>query len=263
LQQVLINLCTNALYAMNEKGLLRISLEEGEITALEAPSNVEPPAGQYAKISVIDTGVGMDKNTLDRIFDPFFTTKEVGSGTGMGLSVVHGIIEQHGGFTCVDSTPGQGSTFTLCFPITLNTKAAEETEDKVAVPTGTESILFVDDEQNVADVYSAMLQRLGYKVTVMTSSVEALAMFKEHPENFDLVVTDQTMPKMSGVELAKELFRVSPEIHVILCSGYSAIVTEADARQIGIRAFCVKPMELPQFALVVRKVLDTSEGPLS
>ncbi len=262
LQQVLINLSTNAIHAMSEKGLLRMSLEEGEIAAQETPFNFEPQVSRYAKLSVADTGKGMDKKTLDRIFDPFFTTKEVGGGTGMGLSVVHGIIEQHGGFIHVDSTPGQGTTFTLCFPVTTNVEAAEETEVKTDLPTGTESILFVDDEQYVADVCSAMLEHLGYQVTVMTSSVEALALFKAHPHNFDLVMTDQTMPKMSGVELAKELLRIRPETPVILCSGYSAIVTEADAKEIGIRAFCAKPMEMQQLGSVVREVLDTSEQPL-
>ncbi len=256
LQQVFINLCTNAIHAMKEKGLLRISLEEGELTSQEVLLAVEPQASRYAKLSVADTGKGMDKKTLDQIFDPFFTTKEVGSGTGMGLSMVHGIIEQHGGFIHVDSSPGQGTTFTLYFPVTSDVETSEGLDAETNLPTGTESILFVDDEQYVADVSGSMLGHLGYKVTIMTNSVEALDLFKAHPDEFDMVITDQTMPKVSGVELAKEIFRIRPKIPVILCSGYSATVSEEAAMEGGIRAFCMKPMEIKQFATVVRDVLD-------
>ncbi len=259
LQQVLINLCTNALHAMNEKGLLRISLEEGELTSKEALLTVEPLASRYAKLSVADTGKGMNKKTLDQIFDPFFTTKEVGSGTGMGLSMVHGIIIQHGGFIHVDSTLGQGSTFTLYFPVTSDVEPTEEQDVETNLPTGTEYILFVDDEQYVADVCGSMLGHLGYKVSIITNSVEALDLFKAHPDEFDLVITDQTMPKMSGVELAKELLKVKPDLPIILCSGYSAQVTDDDALEIGIRAFCMKPLGMKQLATVTRETLDTSK----
>ncbi len=259
LQQVLINLCSNALHAMNEKGLLRITLKEGELTAQEALLTVEPIVSRYAKLSVTDTGKGMDKQTLDRAFDPFFTTKEVGSGTGMGLAVAHGIIEQHGGFVHVNSTPGQGTTFTLYFPIITNVEATDETEAVTDLPTGTERVLFVDDEKYVADVCAAMLEHLGYIVTVATCSVEALDLFKAHPDDFDLVITDQTMPKMSGVDLAKELFKISSKIPIILCSGYSSQVTDEEALAIGIRAFCQKPMEMKQLASVTRDALDTGK----
>lgn len=261
LQQVLINLCSNALHAMNEKGLLRISLEEEELTAHETLLALDPQPGRYVKLSVADTGKGMDKKTLDRIFDPFFTTKEVGKGTGMGLSVVHGIIEQFGGFIQVDSTPGQGATFTLYFPATSAVEATEETVAETTLPTGTECILFVDDEQHVAEVGGSMLGHLGYTVTTMTNSVEALELFKTHPDDFDLVITDQTMPKMSGVELSKELLKIKPHIPIILCSGYSAQVTGEDALGIGIRAFCMKPVEMKQLASVARETLDTSRQP--
>jgi len=261
LQQVLINLCSNALHAMNEKGLLRISLEEAELTSQEVPLAGETQPGRYAKLSVTDTGKGMDKKVLDRIFDPFFTTKDVGEGTGMGLSVVHGIAEQLGGFIHVDSNPGQGTTITLYFPIINNIEVTEETEAKTDLPTGAESILFVDDEEYVADVCGSMLEHLGYKVTIVTNSVEALDLFKTYPDDFDLVITDQTMPKMSGVELARELFKIRPNIPIILCSGYSAQVTDEEALAIGIRAFCQKPMEMKQLAIVAREALDTSEQP--
>jgi two-component system cell cycle sensor histidine kinase/response regulator CckA len=262
LQQVLINLCSNAIHAMDDKGLLRICLEEGELTTQEASKNAQLQKRRYAKLSVADIGKGMDKETLDRIFDPFFTTKEVGKGTGMGLSVVHGIVEQHGGGILVDSTPGQGTTFTLYFPIIHDAEATQETQTEISLANGTEHVLLVDDEQYVADVCGAMLEHLGYKVTVLTSSVEALDLFKSHPDDFDLVLTDQTMPKMSGVELTKELLRIKPELPVILCSGYSAKVTEADAKELGIRAFCMKPMDMKQLASVVRDVLNTTEQSL-
>ncbi len=260
LQQVLINLCNNAVHAMNEKGLLQIDLNEEELTSEEFPRISESQSSRYAKLTITDTGTGMDKKTLSRIFDPFFTTKKVGVGTGMGLSVVHGIVKQHGGHIQVDSTPGQGSTFTLYFPII----SADEVTDKPVVedapPTGTERILFVDDEPCVADSSSAILEEiLGYKVTTMTDCVKALDLFKTHPYDFDLVITDQTMPKMSGVDLAKELLAIRPDLPIILCSGYSAQVSEKDAKVIGIRAFCMKPLLMDQLAQIIRNVLDKSD----
>lgn len=258
LQQVLINLCTNALHAMNEKGLLRIGLEEVGLASQEVFLADEPQASRYAKLSVVDSGKGMDKKTLDQIFDPFFTTKEVGGGTGMGLSMVHGIIEQHRGFIHVDSTLGQGTTFTMYFPVTSDVETPERLVVETDLPTGTEYILFVDDEQYVADVCGSMLEHLGYKVTIMTNSVEALNLFKAHSDEFDLVITDQTMPKMSGVELAKEILSIRPKIPVVLCSGYSSKESEEAAKNVGISAFCMKPMEMKQLASVVREVLDSS-----
>ncbi len=260
LQQVLINLCNNAVHAMHEKGLLQIRLEEEELTAKTLPQSSKQPPGRYAKLSITDTGEGMDEETLNRIFDPFFTTKEVGVGTGLGLSVVHGVVEQHDGVILVDSTPGQGSTFTLYFPITSDDGVVEEATVEAALPTGTERILLVDDEECVAESCGALLEDpLGYQVTVMTDSVAALDYFKAHPQDFDLVITDQTMPKLSGVELAKELLNIRPELPVILCSGYSAKVSEDVARDLGISAFCMKPLLMDQLALVVRDVLDKSK----
>jgi len=241
---------------------LQISLEEVEFKAEDASFlNGSLKTGQYAKLSITDTGKGMDKKTTDRIFEPFFTTKSVGEGTGMGLSVAHGIIEQHGGAVHVDSTLGQGTTFALYFPITSNVEIAEAGEAGKALQTGTEHILLVDDEPLVADVCGAMLEHLGYKVTVVNSGIEALGLFKVHPGDFDLVMTDQTMPKMSGTELLTELLSLRPELPVVLCSGYSAQVNEADAKKIGARAFCMKPITMPQLASVVREALHTSELP--
>lgn len=255
LQQILMNLCSNALHAMNDKGSLRIKLEEGTLTKLELSRIAEPRAGRYAKLSLSDTGSGMDKETMGRIFDPFYTTKEVGVGTGMGLSVVHGIMQQHGGFILLDSTLGQGTMFTLYFPVINVVNSAEEEQVKEPLRTGTEHILFVDDEQFVADAYCTLLEYQGYIVTVATSSIEALDHFKARPAYFDLVITDQTMPKMSGMELAGDLLKIRPDLPIILCSGYSAKVTEKIAKEAGISAFCMKPMTMTTLDKIIRNVL--------
>jgi len=261
LHQVLINLCSNAIHAMNEKGLLQIRLEEGDAKALLPLKATKFQDGQYVKLSVIDDGRGMEKETLERIFDPFYTTKEVGAGTGMGLSVVHGIIEQHSGFIDVESAPGKGATFNLIFPVICEIEREETHVADHSLPTGSEHILVVDDEEYVADVCGAMLEHLGYKVTVSTNSFEALELFRGHSDDFNLVITDQTMPGLSGMELAKELLQVKPDLPIILCSGYSNKVNEEAAKEKGLCAFCMKPLEMTQLASVVREVLDAGEHP--
>lgn len=258
LQQIILNLCANAVHAMDEKGLLRINLEEVKLTAQDIPSGTDLQAGKYAMLSISDTGTGMDKKTIDKIFDPFFTTKGVGIGTGMGLSVVHGIVEQHGGFINVDSTLGQGTTFNIYFPVVEELGTELKTDTAESLPTGTERILFVDDEECLADTCNELLECQGYRVTSTTSSIEALEVFRKSPEKFDLVFTDQTMPEMSGVELATELLKIRPDIPIILCSGFSAKVSEQEAKGLGIREFCMKPMDMKQLATVARKVLDES-----
>ncbi len=261
LQQIFINLCANAVHAMDEKGLLRINLEELELTTQEIPQFTDHQTGRYAKLSISDTGSGMGPETIDRIFDPFFTTKGVGFGTGMGLSVVHGLVEQHGGFITVDSTPEHGTTFNIYFPTIREVGAKYKTGTTETLPTGTERILFVDDEKCIADTCSELLEYQGYKVTSVTSSIKALEIFKSGPDEFDLIFTDQTIPEMSGVDMAAELLKIRPDIPIILCSGYSAKVSEVDAKGIGIREFCMKPMDMKQLAIVARKVLDESGKP--
>lgn len=261
LQQIILNLCANAVHAMNEKGLLRIDLEEAQLTAQEIPLVTGLRAGKYAKFSISDTGTGMDKETVGKIFDPFFTTKGVGIGTGMGLSVVHGIITEHNGFITVDSTLGLGATFNIYFPTIRENEAEVKTDAVESLPTGTERILFVDDEECIAETCGELLEFQGYKVTSVTSSSRALSIFKSNPQEFDLVFTDQTMPEMSGAELARELLIIRPDIPVVLCSGYSARVSEADAKGIGVREFCMKPMDMKQLATVARRVLDESGKP--
>jgi PAS domain S-box-containing protein len=256
LQQVLINLCTNAVHAMDEKGLLRVDLQEVELSTEDLPVGTVQLPGQYAKLSVSDTGVGMDKTTQDKIFDPFFTTKSIGEGTGMGLAVVHGIMASYDGFITVDSQSGRGTTFNLYFPSIKNLVIEEATGRKVTLPEGTERVLLVDDEEYVVAMGHEMLEHLGYTVTSVSNSIEALNIFTANPQGFDLVITDQTMPEMSGVELAAKLLKIQADIPIILCSGYSAKVSEVDFREFGLRKFCKKPMGMEDFALAVREVLD-------
>ncbi len=256
LQQVMINVCTNAVHAMDEKGLLRVGLEDVEVVAGEITVIANYQPGRYAKLTISDTGTGMNKETIDKVFDPFFTTKDVGQGTGMGLSVAHGIVEQHGGFITVDSILGKGTTFNIYFPTIKEVEAELKTEGIEPLPTGTERILFVDDEECIAYTCNELLECQGYKVTSVTSSIEALNIFRTSPQEFDLVFTDQTMPKMSGTELSVELLKIRPDIPIVLCSGYSAKSSEDNAKRVGICEYCMKPMDMKQLATVARKVLD-------
>jgi len=259
LQQVIINLCTNAVDAMEEKGLLKIHLEEADLVNQEIIAETVQHPVRYAKLSISDTGTGMNDKTIEKIFDPFFTTKLVGKGTGMGLSMVHGIVKQHGGHITVDSELGRGTTFNIYLP-TIQ-EAAREYKTKIAQPlsTGTERILFVDDEESIVITYKQLLEDQGYKVTGVTSSTEALDIFKARPQEFDLVLTDQTMPNMSGTELTDELLLIRPNIPIILCSGFSSKISKKEAKRRGIRGFYTKPIGVEQLATAVRKALDEDD----
>ena len=257
-QQVLVNLCTNALHAMDEKGVLQIELETTSLSDPETLKAVNQSAGSYARLSVGDTGSGMDKETKNSIFDPFFTTKEAGKGTGLGLSVVYGIVEQSGGFITVDSHLGQGTTFNVYFPIIKGIEVETAMNKPETLPTGAERILFVDDEECITETCSELLECQGYKVTGAMSSDEAIELFRANPTDFDLIITDQTMPGMTGAEMAAELLKTREDIPIILCTGYSATLSEQEARQMGISEYCQKPMDIKQLATVVRKVLDNS-----
>ncbi len=256
LQQILINLCTNAVHAMEARGLLTVNLQEVTLSQDEIPVVTNQQGGRYARLTVADTGTGMNEETIARIFEPFFTTKPVGSGTGMGLSVVYGIVNSHGGFITVDSVPGQGTSFNLYFPIVSIEEVEPEMPAEKSLPVGTEHILFVDDEKHISDICSEMLVSLGYEVTSLTKSKEALVAFKGDPQKFDLVLTDQTMPEMTGTELSSELLKARPNIPIILCSGFSATTSERHAKMIGIRKYAMKPISMSQLAKIVRKVLD-------
>ena len=256
IHQVLMNLCTNAEHAMRiEGGILEVKLLDVQIDAGLANGHPELNPGDYIKLSVSDTGKGIPPHILDRIFDPFFTTKEKGEGTGMGLAVVHGVVGSIGGTIAVTSKPGQGTTFDIYLPV-IESRREAHAGDEAPIPTGTESILFVDDEPALVNIGKQILESLGYKVTTRTSSIEALELFNARADMFDLVITDMTMPHITGDELAKELIRIRAEIPIILCTGYSARINQEQALAIGIQAFVSKPVLKRQIAEAIRKVLE-------
>jgi PAS domain S-box-containing protein len=255
IHQLLINLCVNSVQAMDEEGVLEISLNEvcfGKNIPVDRPG-LQP--GIYEYLSVSDTGRGIKKEIIEQIFNPFFTTKDVGKGTGMGLSLVHGIIEGHGGKIFVESEPREGATFHIYFPVT-EAKEVKEAEDLDPLPTGTERIIFIDDEEMVANIGKDMCELLGYKVTTMTDSIEALELINKNPDQFDLAITDQTMPRLTGVELAKQVLKIKPGLPIILCTGFSSKVDREKAKEVGIREFASKPLNRRDIAKLIRQVLD-------
>ena len=257
MHQVLMNLCTNAAHAMRETGgVLDISLCQIFLDARNATiyQGLEP--GAYLKLTVRDSGAGIDPAIIDRIFEPFFTTKEVGQGTGMGLAVVHGIVKSHGGAITVESKPGEGTAFHIVLPQVEDKKEAAR-DRTAAAPTGCESILYVDDEAALAELGQEMLESLGYRVTAKKNSLEALEEFKADPQRFDIIITDQTMPALTGFDLAKQAMDIRPDIPVILCTGHSDRVTQETARDAGIREFVMKPMTIQTLAESVRIALDS------
>ena len=257
IHQVLLNLCTNAEHAMREKGgMLAVKLKDVELDEDFTADHPELKPGNFLELTVSDSGYGISPNLLDRIFDPFFTTKEKGEGTGMGLAVVHGIVGSYGGTITVSSEPGRGSTFTVYLPI-IEKRIKSRTGDQRPLPTGTERILFIDDEPVLVNLGKQTLESLGYKVTTRTSGVEALELFKARAHEFDLVITDLTMPKMAGDDLAREMKRIKPQTPIILCTGYSTRINEEQAAEIGIRAFVSKPVLRKDIAESIRKVLDS------
>jgi len=211
--------------------------------------------GRYVNLTISDTGYGIPKEDMDRIFDPYFTTKEVGKGTGMGLAVVHSIVKEHNGKVTVKSEPGKGTTFTIFFPA-VEKDAVVESEPVEKLPTGNEKILFIDDEQSIVNMARQMLERLGYEVDAQMSSIEALELFRSKPDQFDLVITDLTMPKMTGDTLVKEILNIRPDIPIILCTGFSEKIDEKKATAIGAADYIEKPVNQHDFAFKVRKVLD-------
>ena len=256
--QVLMNLCTNAAQAMEENGgVLEISVNDTTIDMMAMIHDLRP--GGYIEIKVSDTGMGISPQNVHTIFEPYFTTKPVGEGTGMGLAVVHGIVENHDGQITVDSTIGKGTCFTIYLPITKKRKVQMH-QEKENLPLGNENILFVDDEAPIAKMGGKVLEQLGYSVTTRTSSVEALELFRSKPQAFDLVVTDMTMPNMTGDKLAAEIMNIRSDISVVLCTGYSKKISEESAAEIGIKAFAYKPIVKADLAKTVRKVLDETKS---
>jgi signal transduction histidine kinase len=256
IHQVLLNLCTNAVHAMEGgMGVLSIRLSPEVLDAAAARAAGDLPPGRYVKLTVADTGSGIDPAILDRIFEPFFSTKEKQKGTGLGLWVVHGIIKSHGGSISVTSTPGTGSSFSVRLPRLAEESEGQPVGDQGPLPVGSERILFVDDEEQLVEVGRTTLQSLGYFVIATTSSKRALEIFREAPQAFDLVITDQTMPALTGSELTRELRKIKPGLPVILCTGYDDAVPEETARQVGVEVMLRKPIFRRQLAEAVRAAL--------
>ncbi|HUH66926.1 MAG TPA: PAS domain S-box protein [Syntrophales bacterium] len=255
IHQVLMNLCTNAAHAMRDRGgILSVSLSSVGANAYLVSRYPDLKSGPYVRLTVGDTGQGIDPAILERIFDPYFTTKGPGEGTGMGLAVVQGIVKRHGGMITVQSELGKGTSFHVLFP-RIEQEIAPEAAAEV-LPTGNERILFVDDEEPLVNLGKDMLESLGYSVTTETNSLKALAVFKARPDAFDLVVTDVTMPGMTGIQLAREMMTIRPDIPIILCTGFSELINEKKAKEMGIREFVMKPFVVGKHAKTIRKVLD-------
>jgi PAS domain S-box-containing protein len=254
IHQVLMNLGTNAAHAMRDTGgVIEIRLEAVDVDVLLASQYARQP-GPYVRLTVQDTGHGIPADILDRIFDPFFTTKAPGEGTGLGLAVVYGIVADYDGILTVESTLGAGTTVTIYLP-RLTTDVPDGRPSQALTPTGQEHILFVDDEPALAYLGQELLTRLGYTVAIYTSSAEALEAFRGDPQCFDLVITDQTMPQMSGATLAGALRRLRPDIPILLCTGYSDALTPEKVQALGIDMVCMKPMTVCDWSAAIRRVL--------
>ena len=259
LQQIIMNLVTNASFAMKEKGgILGINLTNVDFEPDSPVLDTDVEPGEYVQLAVTDTGSGIAPHVMKRIFEPFFTTKEVGEGTGMGLPVVYGVVKSLHGTITVESEPGAGSTFRVFLPIARTDEKLEGSEAQVT-PKGTERILFVDDEEMLTEWGQAALERQGYSVTALTDSTEALKLFSSDPSCFDLVILDQTMPKFTGLQLARKLLEVQNNIPIILCTGHSDSVSPEKAKAAGIKEFLMKPLGKQQLAEAIRRVLQTTE----
>ncbi len=258
--QIILNLCTNAAQAMaDEHGTIEVILVEVSLEGHRAPLSHDLPPGRYVQLKIRDTGIGMPPEIQERIFDPYFTTKEAGEGTGLGLAVVYGIVQEAGGSISLESKVGQGSTFKILLPSVEHAPPEQTPSSRTPLPRGRERILFVDDEAPILKLGRQYLERLGYDVTTRQNPVDALHLFRDDPTRFDLVVTDMTMPHMTGDELAREVLAVRPDTPIVLCTGYSRRMSETRAREMGIRAFLMKPLTHGNMATTIRRVLDTSD----
>ena len=255
MHQVIMNLCTNAYHAMQETGgVIEVKLTDFYINQFTSFMNLKP--GPYLKLSVSDTGHGMDRALMERIFEPYFTTKNQREGTGMGLSVVHGIIKSYGGDINVSSYAGEGSTFDVYMPQTSASPVESETKPVTPAPKGKECILLVDDEADIIRMMQKMLVGLGYQVSAHNDSIKALDVFRAQPKTFALVITDQIMPNMTGTELARKIMDIRSDIPIIVCSGADEKITDEEAKALGIREHIKKPVEKIQLSKTIRRVLD-------
>jgi signal transduction histidine kinase/ActR/RegA family two-component response regulator len=256
MHQIIMNLCTNAYHAMLGKGgVLTVRLDKKKLGMKQFNGSAKMQKGTYIRLNISDTGHGMDKQTVERIFEPFFTKKEVGSGSGLGLSVVHGIVSNNNGTIVVESEPGRGSSFIIYLPQHTETYVDEQ-ETQQELKKGKGSILFVDDEKEITFMGKRMLESLGYTVDIKTDSEEALKDFKNDPYKYDLLVTDQAMPKLMGTELIGELKQIRPELKTIIITGYQESIPASTIKQFGIADVISKPLILSEFSILIGKVLN-------
>ncbi len=258
IQQVIMNLANNAYHSMKEKsGVLEVTLSEVDIDSGDLSSKIDLDPGSYLQLTVSDTGCGAEHEDMEHISDSHFTIHGQGEEAGMGLIETYGIIQNCQGNISVHSDPDKGTTVRVYLPL-IDTKSDEiqEITAEQDIPTGNESVLLVDDEEDVVEMMHSMLERLGYQVFSINSSIGALDTFRQKPEKFDLVITDQTMPEMTGMELAKELILIRSDIPIILCTGYSEVITEDNAKSLGVKEYVMKPVRVTEVAMKIRKVLD-------
>ena len=258
--QVLVNICTNAGQAILESGKIEIELDSLEVAGIVCFDGTEIH-GSYCRLTVIDNGVGMDDEIQAKIFDPFYTTREVGQGTGLGLSTVFGIVQDHKGGIKVASEAGKGTTFEVFLPLATGpVEKLPKTQGSVQDYIGTEAILFVDDEKSIRNLGHDCLERFGYTVTTVSNGQKAMEIFAANPDHFNLVVTDQTMPNMTGEKLASSLSKLRPDIPIILCTGHGPTTTSESSKAFGISAVLRKPLAPTQLMRVVREVLDQAKN---
>lgn len=256
INQIVMNLCTNASHSMQDSGgVIEVTLDNEDIKNKGNNILTELKSGKYLRLTVRDTGTGISPDIIDKIFDPYFTTKEPGKGTGLGLATLHGIVKKYEGDITVKSEPGKGTTFQVYLPLVEN-KIIVRKKEITAIPKGSEHILFVDDEKAAVIAMQKILERLGYKVTATTNSIEALKLFKNNPDLFDILITDMTMPDITGKDLTLELRKIRPDIPIILYTGFSDSINEKEAEIIGINKFMIKPINKSDIANAIREVLD-------
>ncbi|MBT6341649.1 MAG: response regulator, partial [Desulfobacula sp.] len=253
IHEIIMNLCTNAYHAMEGKGgILKVALNKNQ-----PGPDIIVPTENYCCLSISDTGAGISSEIIDNIFDPYFTTKEQGKGSGLGLSVIHGIVKSYKGAIEVQSKPGQGTVFNVFLPLTEKRDTQLFEIKDTASKLGNEHILFVDDEDAIVKLGVRMLQRLGYTVTGRTSSTEALEVFESNPDKFDLIITDMTMPMLLGTELAQKVLEIRQDIPILICTGFSEQVDNKIAESYGIKGYINKPILMDELSSTVRDLLDT------
>lgn len=260
MHQIVMNLCTNAVHAMEQTGgILDIGLNDCELSPKDLGNYPKVQPGKFVLLSIADSGPGISPEVQKKIFDPYFTTKETGKGSGMGLAIVHGILAASGGFVTCSSTIGKGTEFRVFFPAVDQEDISLPASKVEMIPKGRERILFIDDEEVLVDLGKTMLERLGYEVTIRSSSLDALVTFQNQPDRFDVVITDQTMPGMTGLDLARRMLQIRPGLPIILCTGFSTLVNEEQAKMYGIKGFTMKPIAKQDIAILIRKVLGDTE----